>query len=193
MTRRICMIAGPNGSGKTTMALALLSRHFEVCEFLNADEIARGLAPLHPESVPLTAGKLMIQRLRELLNEQKSFMFETTAAGTNYLKYLREARDKSYQIDLVYLWLAHADLAVERVAHRVAQGGHSIPEATIKRRYVSGLKNIFKHYLPLAHTALFLDNSDEHSQSIIAKTSIPSNLIIKNPTLWKILEESAHG
>jgi predicted ABC-type ATPase len=157
--KRIFIIAGPNGSGKTTTALALQPDLLHIYEFINADEIAKGLAPLNPESVALQASKLMILRLRALLAAKKSFAFETTGAGMNYIKYLSEAKKIGYDIHLLYLWLHSADLAVQRVAHRVAEGGHHIPEEVIRRRYILGLKNIVTHYLPIAHTALILDNS----------------------------------
>ncbi len=128
------MIAGPNGAGKTTMILELLANSSILYEFINADEIARGLAPKHPESMALTASKLMIRRLRELLEEDKSFAFETTGAGTNYLKYLKTAKSKGYDIILFFLWLANPKQAVKRVAQRVKQGGHHIAKDIIFRR-----------------------------------------------------------
>jgi predicted ABC-type ATPase len=103
MSKRIIMIAGPNGAGKTTLASRLVPDLPILYEFINVDEIARGLAPLHPETVAISASKLMITRLRELLEAKKSFAFETTAAGTNYLKYLREAKERGYQVGLMFL------------------------------------------------------------------------------------------
>ena len=100
------MIAGPNGAGKTTMTLELIAGQTMLYEFINADEIARGLAPLHPESMALTASKLMIKRLRELLDANKNFAFETTASGKNYIKHLKTAKSKGYEISLVFLWLS---------------------------------------------------------------------------------------
>ncbi len=97
------MIAGPNGSGKTTTAQSILSQQLKIYEFINADEIAKGLAPLHPESMNLTASKLMVTRLRDLLKSNKSFAFETTGAGKNYLKYLDQAKVEGYEINLMYL------------------------------------------------------------------------------------------
>ena len=110
------MIAGPNGAGKTTMSWELITYCPMIYEFINADEIARGLAPLNPESMALTAGKLMIKRLKELLEANKSFAFETTAAGLNYIKYLKRAKQENYEIHLTFLWLASAEEAVKRVA-----------------------------------------------------------------------------
>ena len=158
MTKKIFMIAGPNGAGKTTTAMSFISSEM-IDEFINADEIARGLAPLHPESMSLTASKLMLKRLKELLDANKSFAFETTGSGTNYIKHLKEAQAKGYEVHLMFLWLPSADLAVKRVAKRVKQGGHHIPEDTIRRRYYAGLKNLVKHYFPLVDRAIILDNS----------------------------------
>lgn len=184
--KRIFIIAGPNGSGKTTTALSVQPDLLSIYEFINADEIARGLSPLHPESMALTASKLMIQRLRSLLEAKKNFAFETTAAGTNYIKYLKEATKTGYTISLVYLWLSSAELAVQRVAHRVAEGGHHVPEEIIKRRYKLGLKNLLAHYLPIAHTALILDNSMDQ-QKIVACKSLINGLEIKDMKIWEEL------
>ncbi len=190
MTKKIFMIAGPNGSGKTTTAMSLISNIGVLDEFINADEIARGLAPMHPESMSLTASKLMIKRLK--VEGNKSFAFETTGAGTNYVKHLKESKSKKYEVHLLFLWLPHADLAVKRVAHRVEQGGHHIPEDTIRRRYVSGIKNLVHHYLPLCDSGLILDNSVTQNKVIARKQGI-NNLIIEEPTIWKEIEEVARG
>ena len=123
MPKKILMIAGPNGAGKTTMALELMRDREVLYEFINADEIARGLAPLHPESKALAASKLMIKRLKELLDSNKSFAFETTASGTNYVQHLKKAQKQGYQVTLTFLWLANPQETIRRVAQRVKQGG----------------------------------------------------------------------
>jgi len=189
------MIAGPNGAGKTTMALELIGRSSILYEFLNADEIARGLAPKHPESMALTASKLMINRLKELLEDNKSFAFETTLAGMNYLKHLRTAKSKGYDIILFFLWLANPEQAIERVAQRVKQGGHHIPEDVIVRRYYAGLTNLLIHYLPLADTAIILNNSIEESKGetskFIAKKGLNATEIL-NPDIWEKMRKAAY-
>lgn len=141
----------------------------------------------------LTASKLMIKRLRDLLDSDKSFAFETTGAGTNFIKYLKEAQQKKYEIHLLYLWLNDVELAVERVAQRVARGGHNIPEETIRRRYISGIKNVIKYY-SLSNSALFLDNSEvvETHKNIIAIKNINNGININNMIIWKKLEEQAN-
>lgn len=186
------MIAGPNGAGKTTTAMSLIPNAAMIYEFINADEIARGLAPLHPESMSLTAGKLMLKRLRELLDAHKSFAFETTASGRNYIKHLKAAQASGYEIHLLFLWLSSPDLAVKRVAKRVVQGGHHIPEEIIKRRYYTGLKNLIKDYLPLADTALILDNSTAELNKIIVSKDRANGLKIGEANIWEEIERIAY-
>lgn len=188
MSKKIFIIAGPNGSGKTTTARMLMSNKDMFYEFINADEIAKGLAPLHPESMSLTASKLMIKRLKELLDANKNFSFETTASGTNYVKYLKEAKAKGYKIHLTFLWLSSPELAIRRVAKRVAQGGHNIPENTIRRRYYTGLKNLIKYYLPLSDSAIILDNSIAELNKIIAQKNLTDGLKIEEKNIWEEIE-----
>jgi len=191
--KKILMIAGPNGAGKTTMTVELTSNQTILYEFINADEIARGLAPLHPESVALAASKLMIKRLKELLDSHKSFAFETTASGTNYIKHLKEAKSKGYEISLTFLWLMNPQQAVKRVSQRVKQGGHHVPEEAIVRRYHAGLKNLLIHYLPLADSVLVLDNSSETSlKRLIARKNVNSSLEILDRAIWEKIESAAY-
>jgi predicted ABC-type ATPase len=192
MTKRIIMISGPNGAGKTTTAMSFISNEM-IEEFINADEIARGLAPIHPESMSLTASKLMLKRLKELLEANKSFAFETTGSGTNYIKHLKEAQTNGYEVHLMFLWLPSPDLAIKRVAQRVEQGGHHIPADTIRRRYYAGLKNLIIHYLPLANRALILDNSIAGSNNIIVRKHVDSGLKIEEPHIWKAIQEVAYA
>jgi predicted ABC-type ATPase len=193
MSKKILMIAGPNGAGKTTLTLELIKDPSAIYEFVNADEIAKGLAPLHPESKALEASKLMIKRLKELLINGKSFAFETTASGTNYVKHLKDAKAKGYEINLTFLWLASPEEAIKRVAQRVKQGGHHVPEDTIKRRYYLGLKNLLTSYLPLADSAKILDNSSEESKRrMIARKDRKGILEIFNKDIWKQMEKIDH-
>lgn len=188
LKKQIFMIAGPNGAGKTTTAMSLIANFPIIYEFINADEIAHGLAPMHPESISLTASKLMLKRLNELLQANKSFAFETTGAGKNYIRHLKEAQVKGYEIHLLFLWLPSPDLAAKRVAKRVEQGGHDIPENTIRRRYFAGLKNILNHYLPLSDSALILDNSITDTNNVIAEKNLGDDLKILQPNIWKEIE-----
>jgi len=141
MSKRIFMIAGPNGAGKTTTANAFLFQQKDFYDdFLNADHIAQGLSPLLPESVNQQAGELMIKRFHNCLSLNINFAFETTASGLSYATHLKKAKKSGYEVNLMYLWLSSPDQAVKRVAQRVKQGGHNIPEDDIRRRYYRGLE-----------------------------------------------------
>jgi predicted ABC-type ATPase len=193
MQKKILMIAGPNGAGKTTMTQELIIDGLMLHEFINADEIAKGLAPLHPESVALAASKLMIRRLKELLEADKNFAFETTASGTNYVKHLQLAKSKKYEIHLTFLWLTSPEEAIKRVAQRVKQGGHSVQDDTVVRRYYAGLKNLLAHYLPLSNLAHILDNSSEKSaKRLIAKKNLDGSMNILDRVTWKKIERSVY-
>ncbi len=192
MSKKILMVAGPNGAGKTTLVQRLIINSSMLYEFINADDIAKSLAPLHPESMALTASKLMINRLKELLDANKSFAFETTASGMNYLRHLRLAQSKGYEINLTYLWLANPEQAVKRVAQRVKQGGHYVPEQVIFRRYHLGLKNLIKYYIPLADRVLIMDNSSEESvERIVARKNGDNSLEVLDKDIWREMEEIA--
>lgn len=192
--KRITMIAGPNGAGKTTMAFAVISDRKEIYEeFLNADEIARGLSPLHPEGVNFEAGKLMIKRFHSCLDESKNFIFETTASGLSYATHLKKAKAKGYEINLLFLWLSGPEQAVKRVALRVRQGGHNIPEDAIIRRYYRGLNNLVNFYFPISDTAVILDNSfPEFNAKVIARKERDSRLFIEDEESWKKIQRAAN-
>lgn len=147
---RVYVIAGPNGAGKTTFATQYLPSFVECREFVNADLIAWGLSPFAPESQAMRAGRLVLTRIRELGAAGADFGFETTLSGRSYVPILTRLRDQGYRIHLFFLWLPDADLAVERVANRVRQGGHDIPVPVIRRRFDAGLRNFHVLFAPLA-------------------------------------------
>ena len=128
-------------------------------EFVNADEIARGLSPFNPESVAIEAGKLMLQRIKDLLARDESFSIETTLATRSYVNLVRKAQDRGYSVSLLYFWLDSPELAMRRVAERVSKGGHDIPKQTIRRRYVAGIKNLFLLFMPVVNFWAIYDNS----------------------------------
>lgn len=169
------MIAGPNGAGKTTAAYSLLPEVFSTVEFLNADEIAKGLSPLNPEGVAFEAGRIMLKRLEQLVNNQRSFAFETTLSGLAYLKFIRQARLAGFEIVFFFVHLHSYQLAQNRVAFRVSKGGHNIPLNVIERRYYKGLQN-FSIYQQLADDWYVFDNSGTEyvlvGRSIAGKTQI---------------------
>ncbi|WP_226163575.1 AAA family ATPase [Hymenobacter terricola] len=133
--KTLYLLAGCNGAGKTTAAYTLLPGLLNCREFVNANEIARGLSPFQPETVSIQASRLMLGRLKELLAAGETFALETTLATRHYLRFIQAAREQGYLVRLLFFWLNSPDLAVERVAARVREGGHNIPEPTIRRRY----------------------------------------------------------
>ena len=151
------IIAGPNGAGKSTVAKDILPA--VGCEnFINADEIARGLNPLYPEKVPYAAGKLMLETIKKYQNERKTFGIETTLSGKVYLKIIEDLKKQGYKICLIYIYLSSDKLAIKRVKSRVADGGHNIPETTIKRRYIKGLQNLTRLYWSQVDNLLIFNN-----------------------------------
>ena len=145
MSKKIIIIAGPNGAGKTTFAKNFLPQEAHTFRFINADLIAAGLAPFNPESVSFKAARLMLNELDEYTKAGESFAFETTLSGTHYLQRIQEWKNLGYAIKLWFIGLSSPELAISRVAERVAQGGHNIPEQVIRRRYKAGLDNLSKY------------------------------------------------
>jgi predicted ABC-type ATPase len=156
---KVYIIAGPNGAGKTTFANEFLPDFVNCREFLNADLIAAGLSPFAPEKQNFRAGRLLIARIRELMNERQDFGFETTLSGKGYIPKFKEMKEIGYQIMMFFLWLPNANLANIRVKTRVKQGGHHVPAAIIRRRYKAGLQNFFHFYRQLTDAWWFYDAS----------------------------------
>lgn len=155
----VYVIAGPNGAGKTTFATEFLPDFVKCRQFLNADLIAAGLSPFAPETQNLRAARLQLSRIRELVTASEDFGFETTLAGRAYVQRLQKMKASGYRVNLFFLWLPTADLAIERVATRVRQGGHEVPEPDIRRRYAAGLRNFFELYAPVVDSWWFYDAS----------------------------------
>ncbi|WP_342596730.1 zeta toxin family protein [Cyanobacterium aponinum UTEX 3222] len=184
----IYIISGANGSGKTTCAMTILPQFLQIMEFVNADEIAKGISPFNPESVAIQAGKIMLERLDLLTSQKKDFAFETTLSSRHYARFLRKCRQMGYRINLLYFWLQCPELAISRVKRRVESGGHNIPEDVIIRRYQRGLINLFKLYLPLCDDWLIFDNS-KLSTVLIARYNQEIGLTIDNQLLWESMQE----
>jgi len=190
-SQNVILLAGPNGAGKSTAATHLLRDELQVAEFVNADMIAQGLSAWTPERVAMDAGRLMLERLRELAARRADFAFETTLASRSFAPWIRGLLSEGYQFRLVFLWLPSADLSVARVSERVRLGGHHVPEETIRRRYEAGLRNFFALYRPLATSWSFLDNAN---QGQLVAEGVGSVVTVHNATLWRILEQRySHG
>jgi predicted ABC-type ATPase len=145
----VYVIAGANGAGKTTFASSFLPHFVECNEFLNADLIAAGLSPFAPETQNVRAGRLLLERISELVSERVNFSFETTLSGRTYVKLLSDIKATGYQVVLFFLWLPSKEMAVARVANRVREGGHAVPPMDIRRRYSAGVRNLFQLYRPI--------------------------------------------
>lgn len=157
--KKIIIIAGPNGAGKTTFARSFLPVEAQLLRFINADLIAGGLAPFAPETAAIQAGRLMLQEIQQCSQRGESFAFETTLAGLGYLRQIERWRATGYRISLYFLSLPNVEAAIARVAERVRQGGHDIPEPTIRRRFVAGLNNFQDRYRAAVHDWAVYDNS----------------------------------
>lgn len=147
---KLYIIAGPNGSGKTTFVRKFLPYYADCINFVNADLIANGLSPFSPEIAAIKAGKLMLEEIDIFRKRQVDFAFETTLSGKTYVKLLQEMKLNGYEIHIYFLWLQHVDLALRSVAERVAMGGHDIPAGTVRRRFDRCLNNLFRLYRSFA-------------------------------------------
>ena len=184
MERQLYIIAGCNGAGKTTASYTVLPDILDCREFVNADEIARGLSPFNPEEMAIEAGRLMIKRINELLGKDETFAIETTLATKSYINLVHQAQGKGYVVTLVFFWLRNPELAMQRVAERVRNGGHNIPVPTTRRRYVSGINNLFNLYAPAVDCWVVYDNSVS-PRAAIARGGRNAQTIVYNNDLFK--------
>lgn len=160
MDKKLYIIGGCNGAGKTTASYTVLPEILNCREFVNADEIAHGLSPFNPGNVTIESGKLMLRRIKDLLGRDETFAVETTLATRSYVNLVHQAHEKGYIVTLVFFWLRTPELALHRVAERVRNGGHDIPVPTTRRRYAAGIKNLFNLYAPEVDGWFVYDNSD---------------------------------
>lgn len=159
MDKKILIIAGPNGAGKTSFATEFLPNEAGCLTFINADMIAAGLSPFKPSSTLFQAGRLMVERIRECVEKGESFAFETTLSGRNYARLIPLWQKKGYRVEIVFLWLPEPGVALSRIKQRVAEGGHDVPEAVVRRRFDSGWRNFKSVYQHLVDETTVYDNS----------------------------------
>lgn len=183
------IIAGPNGAGKTTYARRFLPEEMRLNEFVNADLIAAGLSPFAPAGAAFAAGRLMLQRLRELIKARKDFSFETTLSGRGYVPLLREMREAGYRIRLEFLWIPNLSITLQRVRQRVAKGGHDIPEEVQQRRFQLGIRNLVEIYRPLLHRWRLFDNTGDHPHLIAEEND--GRFLVADSSRLAALERSA--
>ncbi|MGO2103623.1 MAG: zeta toxin family protein [Psychroflexus halocasei] len=186
--KNLYIIAGCNGAGKTTASYTILPEIIECKEFVNADEIAKGLSPFQPEMVSFESGRIMINRINDLLKENESFAFETTLSTRSHKNKILKAKEQGYTVTLLFFWLDNIELAKERVKIRVKEGGHNIPEDVIQRRYLKGIYNLFDIYLPIIDNVLIFDNS-YGKHDLIAQKIITEELDILNKNKFSHLKE----
>jgi predicted ABC-type ATPase len=183
------VLAGPNGAGKSTTAPYLLKDALAVHEFVNADTIAEGLSAYRPDATAVTAAKVMLERLRALARMRRDFAFETTLSGRSHARWLRELQASGYRTHLIFLSLPSADLAVARVADRVRRGGHHVPDAVVRRRFVLALRNLFSVYIPAVDAWNVYDNADVVSPRLIAYQAFGASAVVADAEAWKSLKE----
>lgn len=182
------IISGCNGAGKTTASFTILPELLKVKEFVNADEIARGLSPFQPEKVSIEAGKIMLRRLQELLSQGQDFAFETTLSTRSFVGLINQAKEIGYHINLIYYWLDSVELAIERVKVRVSEGGHHIPTDTIIRRYHAGLKNFINLYRDKVDYWMLIDNSGTEPELIAEGRNAEKHQVIDSEK-WIIINK----
>lgn len=186
--KKLYVIAGPNGAGKTTASYTILPEILDCKEFVNADEIAKGLSPFQPEKVAIEAGRIMLDRIQHLLESGENFAFETTLSSKSFVNFITKAKAQGYEPILLFFYLNSPELAISRVRTRVAEGGHNIPEEVIRRRYKNGLQNFFKLYMAIIENWMFVDNSKKPFK-LIAKMNSGTISIFKT-NLWKELNKN---
>jgi predicted ABC-type ATPase len=185
------IIGGCNGAGKTTASYTVLPEMLDCREFVNADSIAAGLSPFNPEDVAFEAGRIMLQRIEHLLSEMSDFAFETTLSTRSYVSLVKKAQKLGYNVTLLYFWLSTPEFAIQRVAQRVEEGGHNIPEDVIVRRYYRGIYNLMNLYIPVCNNWIVVDNGEMIPQ-IIAKSGAFEKVILNNDIWGTILIQSEH-
>ena len=189
MSKQLYIIAGCNGAGKTTASFTILPEVLGCKEFINADEIAKGLSPFQPESVAMQAGRIMLARMDELLQKGETFAFETTLATKSYKQKIEWAQANGYEVTLLFFWLDSPNMAKKRVAQRVAEGGHSIPSETIERRYYNGIANLFAIYIDMVDICYIFDNS-EGRKELIAQKERHKDIVIYNNDKFNLMKNN---
>ena len=184
------IIAGCNGAGKTTASYTILPEILNCREFVNADNIAAGLSPFNPESIAIEAGRIMLNRIQELLKDKVDFAIETTLSTKTYVSFIKKAQQEGYSVTLLYFWLDSPQTAFERVAKRVSEGGHNIPVDVIERRYYRGVQNLINLYIPVCSRWLVLNNVEPDSK-LVARGAFESKQSIINHDIWKVISEQS--
>jgi len=187
---KLYIISGCNGSGKTTASYTLLPDLLNCREFVNSDEFAKSFSPFDPGAASVTASRYMLMKINYLLERKADFAIETTLATRSLLQIVRQAQQQNYETTVLYFWLNSPDLAIERVRDRVESGGHNIPDAVIRRRYVMGLQYLFDVYVPVIDRWILADNS-KPPFSVVAEGS-KDVIYIKDNEKYQLIQRIAH-
>ncbi len=187
MNPSLYIIAGCNGAGKTTASFSLLPSILNCDIFINADEIAREIAPGEVEKVAFGAGRQMIDQINARIRERETFAFETTLSARSYRETILFAQALGYHVTLLFFWLESVEMAIDRVARRVKEGGHNIDTEVIRRRYNRGIKNLFEIYIPLVSETMIYNNSFGIPELVVSK-SLGKEFEIKNFEIWEKLK-----
>ena len=183
---RLYIISGCNGAGKTTASYTVLPDLLNLHTFVNADEIADELSPQEPEREMIRASRLMLERVEQLIERDEDFAVETTLATKSLAGMISRAQHKGYMVGIFYFWLKSPELAIKRVAMRVAAGGHNIPTDTIVRRYRQGMENLRNIYLPLCNYWVLIDNSDTRGKWV-AEGGLSTATRIYNKRIYNLI------
>jgi predicted ABC-type ATPase len=178
--KKVYIIAGPNGSGKTTFAKKFLPNYAKCQNFVNADLIAQGLSPFSPRTAAMRAGRLVLEQIHSLAEKNCDFAFETTLSGKSYVSFLNILKEKGYAINLFFLWIPSTELALARIKERVSEGGHDVPAVDVKRRFHRGICNFFKYYKPIADNWLLFNNAGIVPSLIAREKEGNAEIIDKN-------------
>ena len=187
---KLYIISGCNGSGKTTASYTLLPDLLNCREFVNSDEFAKSFSPFDPGAASVTASRYMLMKINYLLERKADFAIETTLATRSLMQIVRQAQQQNYETTVLYFWLNSPDLAIERVRDRVVSGGHNIPDAVIRRRYVMGLQYLFDVYIPVIDRWILADNS-KPPFSVVAEGS-KDVIYIKDNEKYQLIQRIAH-
>ena len=187
--KNVYIIAGPNGSGKTTFARKFLPDYVKCPNFVNADLIATGLSPFSPRSAAIKAGKLVLSQIHGFAELGVDFAFESTLAGRSYGNLFKVLRKKRYKLHLFFLWIPDVELAIARIKDRVAEGGHNVPVQDVRRRLKRSICNFFKLYQPLLDSWMLFNNAGP-TPTLIAKTK-NGNIIVIDQELFERIQASA--
>jgi predicted ABC-type ATPase len=185
---QLLIIAGPNGAGKTTFVNTYLPEYTNVREFVNADQIAKGISPFEPEGALIEAGKVLLGRVRQLMDEGFSFALETTLSGRSYVELIHHAKGMGFTIRLYYIYLNSVELSINRIEDRVRKGGHDVPREIVMRRYGRSLRNLFSLYLPLVDEWWLMDNSTATFRPV-ASGNISERIVLDKilyDDLWRL-------